>query len=450
MYMASHDAYEDPIYNLKAVVEQTGVSADALRAWERRYGLPLPSRTEAGHRSYSQRDIDAIKWLVARQDEGLRIGRAVKLWKTLKEEGQDPLRSMPLPADGRVRREVAGQTIASLRDEWVSASLRFDERAAQSALTQALAVYPPDRACSQVILAGVAEIGRRWYSGEVTAHQEHFASQLAIRRLQTLLQAAPPPTRRGRVLTACPPHEEHSLGLLAFSLLLRRAGWSVTYLGPNVPCQRLEEAVVATEPSLMVMAAHQLHTAASLLEVAKLLENREIVLAFGGHIFDQGLGISDCVPGYFLGPDVDRAVREAERLLTMPLRIPDVDARCREDKRARAAYRRHRAALEADVEKGFEDLAIDPQALQELNEILGGAIDAALAFGDIGLADYQLDWLYALHPGHRPSGEQLDDYLEVYSSAAERVLDETGAVVVGWLRDKAGGRWHAERRTDDS
>jgi DNA-binding transcriptional MerR regulator len=56
------DAYRDPIYNLKAVVAETGITADALRAWERRYSLPQPGRTEAGHRIYSRRDIDVIKW----------------------------------------------------------------------------------------------------------------------------------------------------------------------------------------------------------------------------------------------------------------------------------------------------------------------------------------------------------------------------------------------------
>ena len=64
---------------------------DTLRAWERRYGLPQPKRTAGGHRLYSQRDIDTLKWLVARQNEGMSISRAVELWNRLKEEGQDPL-----------------------------------------------------------------------------------------------------------------------------------------------------------------------------------------------------------------------------------------------------------------------------------------------------------------------------------------------------------------------
>jgi DNA-binding transcriptional MerR regulator len=68
---------KSPAFNLKAVLRETGLAADTLRAWERRYGLPTPQRTAGGHRLYSQYDIETIKWLIARQAEGLSISRAV-------------------------------------------------------------------------------------------------------------------------------------------------------------------------------------------------------------------------------------------------------------------------------------------------------------------------------------------------------------------------------------
>ena len=80
-----------PTFNMKAVVRETGIRPDTLRAWERRYDLPAPERTEGGHRIYSQRDVDTLKWLMARQEEGLSISHAVELFKRLEAEGQDPL-----------------------------------------------------------------------------------------------------------------------------------------------------------------------------------------------------------------------------------------------------------------------------------------------------------------------------------------------------------------------
>ncbi len=55
------NARKTPIFNMKVVVEETGIKPDTLRAWERRYGLPEPNRTQGGHRLYSQYDIDMLK-----------------------------------------------------------------------------------------------------------------------------------------------------------------------------------------------------------------------------------------------------------------------------------------------------------------------------------------------------------------------------------------------------
>jgi DNA-binding transcriptional MerR regulator len=85
-----------PTYNLKVVLKETGLKADTLRAWERRYGLPEPKRSSGGHRLFSQRDIETLKWLMARQEEGLSISRAVDLWRSMEEQDQDPLQVMPI------------------------------------------------------------------------------------------------------------------------------------------------------------------------------------------------------------------------------------------------------------------------------------------------------------------------------------------------------------------
>ena len=87
-----------PAYNLKVVLKETGLAADTLRAWERRYGLPVPQRTAGGHRLYSQRDIETIKWLMKRQAEGLSISRAVDMYNDLLASGSDPLGDSVQPA----------------------------------------------------------------------------------------------------------------------------------------------------------------------------------------------------------------------------------------------------------------------------------------------------------------------------------------------------------------
>jgi DNA-binding transcriptional MerR regulator len=254
---------ETPTFNLKAVVQETGLKPDTLRAWERRYGLPQPARSAGGHRLYSQHDIDILKWLIARQEEGLSISRAVDLWQQLVEEGKDPFWEMAAEEEGLAGPAPleVGDTLAQLRASWVEACLEFDEPRAEYVLAQAFALYPPKTACLELLQKGLSQLGERWYQGEVTAQQEHFASALAMRHLEALIGINPPPTRSGRILIGCAPEEEHAFSPLLLALLLRRRGWDVVYLGANVPIDRLEGTIAHVEPDLVVLTAQMLAAA---------------------------------------------------------------------------------------------------------------------------------------------------------------------------------------------
>ena len=187
-----------PVYNLKVVLQDTGINAATLRAWERRYGLPEPERTTGGHRLYSQYDIETIKWLQARQVEGMRINQAVDLWRSMQDSGQEPLLALPIEEIKTpiVRGEfISGDTLDGMKEDWIAACLAFDEPSAENILAQAFARYPLETVCLEVLRKGLSEIGNLWYAGESTVQQEHFASSLAIRRLDALLAAAPAPTR---------------------------------------------------------------------------------------------------------------------------------------------------------------------------------------------------------------------------------------------------------------
>ena len=208
-----------PIFNLKAVVRETGLKPDTLRAWERRYGLPEPERTDSGHRLYSQRDIEILKWLMDRQQEGLSIGRAVDLWHQLEKELQDPLGGQPVEAKAPIIDPVdvrpAGSgnypnQVDDFRRTWVDACLKFDEQRAEHILSQAFALFPLETVCLQVLQKGLSAIGEGWQQGRITVQQEHFASALALRRLEAMLAGMPAPLRSERILVGCPAEEEHT------------------------------------------------------------------------------------------------------------------------------------------------------------------------------------------------------------------------------------------------
>src|SRR5947208_3193364 len=75
-----------PLFNTKAVVQQTGISAPTLRAWERRYMILSPERAQNDYRLYSERDIAIIRWLKERVDAGMAISQAIALFRHLEQE----------------------------------------------------------------------------------------------------------------------------------------------------------------------------------------------------------------------------------------------------------------------------------------------------------------------------------------------------------------------------
>ena len=65
----------DALYPIREVSNLTGVNSITLRAWERRYGLIEPVRTEGGHRLYTLEHIEQIKAAVKLTEEGIPISQ---------------------------------------------------------------------------------------------------------------------------------------------------------------------------------------------------------------------------------------------------------------------------------------------------------------------------------------------------------------------------------------
>jgi DNA-binding transcriptional MerR regulator/methylmalonyl-CoA mutase cobalamin-binding subunit len=430
------DTREGPFFNLKAVLQQTGLKPDTLRAWERRYGLPRPIRSGGGHRLYSQRDIGIVKWLVARQQEGLSIKCAAQMWRQLESEGQNPLQTptpiAPPTAPAPVPR-AAGEAITQLREEWIAACLAYDERKAEQALAQTFALYPPETVCLELLQKAIAQIGEGWYRGEVTVQQEHFCSALAVRRLEALVMAAPPPTRPGRVLVACPPQENHTIGLLLLAFLLRRRGWEVTYLGANVPLDRLETTVAATNPELAIVAAQQLHTAATLLEMAQALQREGVPLAYGGLIFNQLPTLREHIPGHFLGEHLESAPQLVGTLMAASCPLSTVEAVPEAYQQAGEHYRERQGLIEAQLGQALSPMGIAPNHLALTNREIALDIGAALTLGDVDYMDAEIEWVESLMRNHRMPTEALHGYLRAYYQAAKMQLDERGEPILAWL-----------------
>jgi len=425
---------DTPAYNLKAVVRETGLKPDTLRAWERRYGLPTPNRSNGGHRLYSDRDIHVLKWLVARQQAGMSISRAVELWQRLSELGQDPTR-MPeySPSISMAPSLSTGHQLEDLRAAWLEACSVFDEPGAEAALTQALALYPVESVCFGLLIPALAEVGDRWYRSETSPQQEHFASALAERRVEALLAAAPAPVRQGRLLVACPPGEQHTFVPLLLTLLLRRRGWSVTYLGADVPLVQFEQALESIRPQLCVMSAQTLHAAAQMFPMAELLQALGLPVAFGGFAFRGRPALQQILPGHFLGDQLEVALDRIESLLTSPRSAPASRPIAVEISALLPGFRQRRPSIDAQLRREFAPTALPQEQLDTALAYLGQSIADGLILGDLTLVTPEVAWVDGLLAHARIPAQQLTSFLTAYHRALAENLGPQGRPVADWL-----------------
>jgi DNA-binding transcriptional MerR regulator len=214
---------------------RSGVSPELLRAWENRYGLLRPTRSEGGFRLYSPADERRVAAMRAHLERGLSAAEAARA----------ALDEQTAPATPALQRGA---------DELRAALDAFDDGAAQAALDRLLSAYSLETVLREVVLIYLRELGDRWERGEASIAQEHFASQVLRGRLLGLARGWDRGTGPRAVL-ACMPSEQHDLALIAFGLALRDRGWRITYLGPDTPLDTLAAAVRALEPDAVVLAA---------------------------------------------------------------------------------------------------------------------------------------------------------------------------------------------------
>jgi DNA-binding transcriptional MerR regulator len=431
--MANKNFKDAATLNMKVVVKETGLKPDTLRAWEKRYGLPQPDRTAGGHRLYSQHDVEILEWLIARQEEGLSISRAVDLWNQFQAEGQDPLIAMPLETAQIAQTIAAGATIEAIRDEWVKACMAFDEQQAEQIMTRAFALYPSDQVCIQVLMKGLSEIGDGWYEGNFTVQQEHFASELAIRRLETLIAAAPPPTLQGRILVLCPPSEEHTFSPLLITYLLRRSGRHAIFLGANVPLGRLEHAISTTQPNLVILSAQHLQSAANLFLIAESLQPMDLILAYGGRIFNMIPRIRKRIPGVFLGEILEEVPANVNHLLSHASPQYHVEDISETYQRTLHSFQSNQADIESAIWKEMMETGLPYVQLVIANTHMAQNIIAALTLGDIASLGYDINWVRELLFNHNIPAENLSRFVSTYAEAVSKELDHGGELISDYL-----------------
>ncbi len=334
------EVYADtPVFNTKAVVQQTGVAAPTLRAWERRYKLLSPERANNTYRLYSERDIAIIRWLKARVDAGMAISQAITLFH-LKSEGKPQTESNDeIQQDARVEsfpleqsrtasgsrqqgeKSLEGSTLYGMHgacERLVAAFTQLDEGIASTITSSMMAIYPLEQVCSELITPTMWQIGQLWADGAISISVEHFACNFFRALLTNLLHLSPILPSAPLAIVCCAPSEPHELAPLMLSLFLRRDGMRIVYLGQNIESKGLLQTVRQLEPALLCVSLTMPEYLVGLLDLAQsiaALPQPRPLFAFGGQGVTYTPDAIPHIPGIYLAGNLKEIVMQLHSVL---------------------------------------------------------------------------------------------------------------------------------------
>src|SRR5688572_21607421 len=163
---------------MRVVTRRTGLPAELLRVWERRYKVVVPARTETGRRLYSDADIERLDLLYRATLGGRSIGLIASLPTPSLEELLRQDAEAEKPRATSVHKARGTTDDASRETEFVDESLRalerFDPPALSAVLRRASIALPATFFLEKVVAAFLEQVGTRWREGTLRPVHGHL------------------------------------------------------------------------------------------------------------------------------------------------------------------------------------------------------------------------------------------------------------------------------------
>ncbi len=224
----------DKRHPIQVVAKRTGLTADVLRVWEKRYGVVEPARSAGGHRLYSDLDVERLSLLHRAISAGRRISRVADL-------SLDDLHELVREdEDAAVHRQRTIEPgLSAAPDTYVTGCLdaveTLDAVKLEKSLMRAAVALSAPALIDDVLAPMLARIGERWEHGKLSPGHEHLASAVIRRVLESLTNAVMPGPEAPGLVVATPSGQIHEFGALFVAAAAATQGWRVIYLGTDLP-----------------------------------------------------------------------------------------------------------------------------------------------------------------------------------------------------------------------
>lgn len=297
---ASETTLRHPI---RVVAQRTGLTAATIRAWERRYSAVEPGRSEGGQRLYS--DLDVARLITLRQLT--EMGRPISTVASLSDRAARDLLDEDRLASATPVGSQNGSDPGHIVDRAYSQILGLDADGLERTLWRAAMELDGKAFLDDVVAPLLTRIGVGWLSGELNPGQEHMGSDVIDRVLVRVADPSRSPDGPP-LIVATLTGERHGLGARLVAAAATVDGWSVTYLGTDLPVADIATAaqgIGAHAVAISVVGRDRLDETVRALELLRGLLSPTVDLLIGGtgasmiepHLLPAGVTLVDGLEG---------------------------------------------------------------------------------------------------------------------------------------------------------
>jgi DNA-binding transcriptional MerR regulator len=222
-------------FSIKDIENLTGIKAHTILIWEQRYGILKPKRTDTNIRFYDADDLKSALRISMLNNFGYKISRI----RQMTNADMDGLIQKISDADFKLQ---------ALTNDLLEATLAMDMPRFETILNNQIRKHGIESTVEGLIFQFLEKIGLMWVANRLVPAQEHLVSNVLYRKLAVAVDSLPYHTHGRKVLLFLPEGEVHEMALMYVCYLLRKAGKTTIYLGPNTPLKEVEIVFSSAKP----------------------------------------------------------------------------------------------------------------------------------------------------------------------------------------------------------
>ena len=244
---------QKPQHPIQVVARRTGLSADVIRAWERRYKAVSPQRATNNRRLYSDLDVEKLGLLRKATTAGRRIGDIAnqsidELYTLVDNDESAAAKARNIPS----QRPNTGSVMEHF-EECLDAINHMQPSALKANLVKAANTLGIPFLLEDLLRPLIAHIRDECRRGNMRLTQERMATSMVRSYMCTLTASETEQDSNYTLVVTTPTGQHYDLIALRMAVAANSYGWNTIYLGTELPTDEIVFACAHAHASAVAL-----------------------------------------------------------------------------------------------------------------------------------------------------------------------------------------------------